>query len=1097
MALSADLQSSFTRGGFSLDAAFDDLGSLLTSVGLPQLNLDVSVSLDVEGLGGEAISELAAGLGGSLESIAGVLPNAEQLLGPLQRAQQVPQLLAGFDLQQLVSELEAAVAPEGPGLAALVGATSGIGSLPVIRSLSDLLGALGLDLSGPAGTLGRTAQGIVSLAELLGGLLAVEAASRRIETQATLAVDLLGAERLSALVARVRATGGAQLASLVTGIDPDDPGLVELVVPPIQNYTGLAAELGDALVRGLAFAEATAADADFGGLVAALAAAGAALSLASPAAARDLVALAIPLVDQVRRIDVAAGGEAVITGAVAGLRQQIETAIDGLDPAVLAGNVVEPAVAPILTAVRAVRAALDQVAAMVGVAFAPIEQALSVVDLTSVRAAINTVVDPVADAIEVIDHGIRDAQGAIETAAGGVHDALTPLRTSLTTSAGTLMTPFTEVQGVITALDLEALEQTVRGTLDSVTAAVSAAPIQPVFDVATGTIKVAADALGLVPKALLPDDLRQELEAACAPIHDLDLEPTRAELHQQLGALIDSIDASALEAVSAGYEAVRSFVASIDPRPHVTELETTAFTELMGALNAIDPTEILSPVLGALEAAKQAVSAIDLAALLAPIDQALDTVGETIASIDPTELLSPVTSALDEARATVRGALHLDELNTMLGEVDTAVAAVLAKVPVEEVLTALEGAWNDLLGRLRDSAGIGGGVGRGLLAGLLPGIPVEGLPEVMSWIRGERNGSVVVRERLQRASARLEAAQPTIGSLDVRTLAAELDSTHRALAAALATHPLDSLLVRTLSGPILSTNPAADLGRVVLNVDRVQAVFGDAAAVVQAATAPDRSEVQLSADGLGSAFAPLAPLLDKARELAAFVGLDAAELGGPGGLSLAVASLAERLGPEVLIGTLRSIVTRLGDRLAALVHDGLVAPLQRAVGEVAGLLDALSADSLLRDFIAVRDRLTALVEDLRPSTVLAAPLTAFSGLQHTLDTFDPLGAVRTVVDGLRAEIDGFAHDLAPSTLLAPLLTLYDDIAGAIGRFDVAGLLEPVLAALREIGRIIDGGMDEVIDALGHLKTACESGGGPIPGLDLSVAASVDVGGLSL
>jgi len=1090
MALSADLQSSFSRGGFSLDAAFHDLGSLLASAGLPQLDLDVSVSLDVEGLGGEGISELAASLGGSLESIAGVLPDAGQLLGPLQEAQRVPQLLAGFDLQQLVSELEAAVAPDGPGLAALVGATSGIGSLPVTRSLSDLLGALGLGLSGPAGTLGRTAQGIVSLADLLGGLLAAEGASRRIETQAALAADLLGAERLSALVARVHATGGAQLASLITGIDPDDPGLVELVVPPIQAYTGLAAELGDTLVRGLAFAEATAADADFGGLVAALAAAGAALSLASPAAARDLVALATPLVDQVRRIDVPAGGEAVITGAVAGLRQQIETAIDGLDPAVLAGNVVEPAVAPVLTAVRAVRAALDEVAAMIGVAFAPIEQALSAVDLTSVRAAITTVVDPVADAIEVIDHGIRDAQGAIETAAGGVHDALTPLRTSLTTSAGTLMTPFTEVHGVIAGLDLEALQQTVRGTLDSVTAAVSAAPIQPVFDVATGTIKVAADALGLVPKALLPDDLRQELEAACAPIHDLDLEPTRAELHQQLGALIDSIDAGALEAVSAGYDAVRSFVASIDPHPHVTELETTAFTELMGRLNAIDPTEILSPVLGALEAAKQAVSAIDLAALLAPIDQALDTVGETIAGIDPAALLAPVTSALDEARATVRGALHLDELNTMLGQVDTAVAAALAKVPAEEVLTALEGAWNDLLGRLRDSAGIGGGTGRGLLAGLLPGVPVEGLPEVISWIRGERNGSAVVRERLQRASARLQAAQLAIGSLDVRALTTELDTTHRALTAALATHPPDSLLVRTLSGPILSTSPAADLGRVVLNVGRVQAVFGDAAA-------PDRSEVQLSADGLGSAFAPLAPLLGKARELAAFVGLDPAELGGPGGLRLAVASLAERLGPEVLIGTLRSILTHLGDRLAALVHDGLVAPLQRAVGEVTGLLDALSADSLLRDFIAVRDRLTALVEGLRPSTVLAAPLAAFAGLQHTLGTFDPLGAVRTVTDGLRAEIDGFAHDLAPSALLAPLLTLYDDIAGAIGSFDVTGLLDPVLAALREIGRVIDGGMDEVIDALGRLKTACESDGGPIPGLDLSVAASVDVGGLGL
>ena len=42
--------------------------------------------------------------------------------------------------------------------------------------------------------------------------------------------------------------------------------------------------------------------------------------------------------------------------------------------------------------------------------------------------------------------------------------------------------------------------------------------------------------------------------------------------------------------------------------------------------------------------------------------------------------------------------------------------------------------------------------------------------------------------------------------------------------------------------------------------------------------------------------------------------------------------------------------------------------------------------------------------------------------------------------------------------------------------------------------IIDRGIDEVIDALGNLQSACESEGGAIPGLDLSIAASVDVGG---
>ena len=51
----------------------------------------------------------------------------------------------------------------------------------------------------------------------------------------------------------------------------------------------------------------------------------------------------------------------------------------------------------------------------------------------------------------------------------------------------------------------------------------------------------------------------------------------------------------------------------------------------------------------------------------------------------------------------------------------------------------------------------------------------------------------------------------------------------------------------------------------------------------------------------------------------------------------------------------------------------------------------------------------------------------------------------------------------------------------------------MLTALHELERQVDGGMDEVLDALEKLKSACSSSGGPIPGLDLGVSASVDVG----
>ena len=76
---------------------------------------------------------------------------------------------------------------------------------------------------------------------------------------------------------------------------------------------------------------------------------------------------------------------------------------------------------------------------------------------------------------------------------------------------------------------------------------------------------------------------------------------------------------------------------------------------------------------------------------------------------------------------------------------------------------------------------------------------------------------------------------------------------------------------------------------------------------------------------------------------------------------------------------------------------------------------------MIERFTEVRDRLTALVDGLRPTVVLAEPLGAFEAIKTTLAAFDPMGPVRTVVDGLKAEITVFVTDLAPSTLLAPVL----------------------------------------------------------------------------
>jgi hypothetical protein len=231
-------------------------------------------------------------------------------------------------------------------------------------------------------------------------------------------------------------------------------------------------------------------------------------------------------------------------------------------------------------------------------------------------------------------------------------------------------------------------------------------------------------------------------------------------------------------------------------------------------------------------------------------------------------------------------------------------------------------------------------------------------------------------------------------------------------------------------------------------------------------------------------------VLAKGRDALRIVGIESLEWG----VGAALADALESIGPEPILAPLAAVVQSIEARLVELVHEGVVMPLTDAVAEVQQLIDSLSVTPLLAGVEGVKDDLLGLVDAVRPEHVLSDVIDTFTDLRDTLHALDPLAPVRIAVETLRATVDTFVNEFAPSKLLASVVTVYDDLAALIGAFDVAGLLEPVLTALGELQRQIDGGMDEVIDALEKLEDACNSDGGPIPGLDLSVAASVDIGG---
>jgi hypothetical protein len=745
----------------------------------------------------------------------------------------------------------------------------------------------------------------------------------------------------------------------------------------------------------------------------------------------------------------------------------------------------------VLAPIRAVNDVIDDVVATVDAAFGPIRDALAAIDLAPVRDALAAVTGPVQDAIDAIGALLSASQAEVQAGVDAVVAALAPVQDALTSTRDAVAAPFARVHDALVALDLAALQASLEETIGTVASAVGAAPVGPVFDVASGVISTAADALSLVPRSLLPDDVKAELDEQCGNLASIDLESTRRALHDELEEILASIDASALEAVQAGYAAVREFVASIDPAPLIAQLETDAFAALSEQLDAIDPATLLAEPLAALERVRGALDGIDLEALLAPVEETLDTVARTIESLDPAVLVAPVEEVLAGVRTTIADTLRLDEWTAQLEAVDRLAASFVDRADPAPLLAELQRQWSALLAPLRER---GPSPAESLLGGLLgPGAGLAaagGLPEVLAWIRGRRDGGEVVRGRLTRAAARASSTSAALAELDLRAVATELEDAYGALTAAVVALPPESLLRARLEVTVTATDPRADLAVVTANVQRVVARFGEASATIAATTPPDRSEVSLVAGGLGAAFAPASPVLAKGRSALAILGVDSTE----GGLGAALADALEEIGPEPILAPFAALLESIRTRLTELVHDGVVVPLTEGVGELQDLIDALSVTSLLGGIDGVRTDLLGLVDAVRPRVVLADVIGAFASVRATLAALDPLGPLRIAVETLRRTVEVFTAEFAPSRLLAPVVTVYDDLAALIGAFDVAGLLEPVLGALRDLGRQIDAGMDEVIDALERLQAACASDGGVIPGLDLSISASVDLGG---
>jgi hypothetical protein len=1076
------LTGGFGQGGFDLESSVGGLASSLGGVKPTGASIDTGQVGGIADRLGQAdlgpIGEAVGGIAGLASTIGAGFPSAGDLLQPLQSVVGTAQLLTSSDTRNLVGTLEGAAAagrqPVGlAGLAVPLRALEEARQGPIAATLRTVAGLVpgGLELEAPIAALGGQAGGVLALVQLLGGLMAIDTLTRGLGTSTAQVAAMLDADKVDAAIALVDSLATADLTAAAAAVDPDDEAAVAPVVASVVALAEALRAAEDVLVRGMAFGEATLVHAELPRLVSELGLASGVVDERALAPVRQLVLSLRARLDPLLQIDLGAPADSfdAYLAEVGGLVGEIAGAVDRLDPASLAEPLTR-LLADLAAPLHRVEQVAEETRSAFQSAFQTIHQAIAAIDLRPVTEAIRAALQPAVDALAALQQLVGDAQQAIEQASQETVKAIGDVKKSLGDAATTVHDAYKRVADAIEALNLDQLEDDIRDGIAQAVQALHAAQLKPYFDASTDVMTTAADIVSKVPVDLLPDDAKQDLEQAVAPIKEIDFDTAiKQVLEGQLDEILRTLDTDVLDEVTAAYKQVVDFLEEINPRPAFQELEREAFDPLVDRLKAIDVAALFEPVENVLDELKDAVRSFDLERdVLKPLDDAFQELRDAFAGLDPAVAVAPIVKQVDELRESVEAALQLDE---WLKRLDAAVAFVddlLGRLDFDGLVGLLDGAWDSL----RPSPGRHVGVSSlGTLLGSLiegTGLPVraDAFATVAAWIGGA-DAAAQVKQRLDGAVAALEAARTAAEHADLQPLVGRLQPFHRELVAAVETHPAESLLRTRLDPLLAAVSPVELLGANLDNRARYLGELDEPLAAVRGAAGSGRSELGAVTTGLREAFRPLQAAPDKVRALFARFGVDV----DGRDLREILRGLFDRLEPSVLLAPLTTTVAALKGKVAALVRDGLVGPVRQAISDVKQLLATLDLGFLTTELKSLHDELLADIDQLKPSTLLADVIASVQQTQETILGFDPLGAARAAVDAMKQAIEELVNDFRPTKLFGPILDVYDHILKIARGLDVKNLLEPILTALDDIKAQLDEGLDRTADALDRLQAA--------------------------
>lgn len=1113
MALADSLRDSFTGTGdpgrTSPDDAHATMGLSFTqsSGSDPPRNTDLPAPAVIDtGALGRLVSRFTnIDMSGIDRAVAGsgVSANvnaldATSLLAPIAPALRLIESVQNGDAMRLLQQLRA---PTGGPAVGLSGVSDALGQLlgpTQLGTITDFVGSLRGILPIPletegvitqGGELALTARDVIAL---LGGLMAVHTAALEMRDTSTLIDGLLAPETVDQLIrrARVGLDSDVLAAAVSTVTDPDDPAQVDGAIATVVELTAPLDELIRVLTRAMGFGEATLIHADPQRAANSIDVAAAQIRSIDPSRVRRTSELLANFLGRALPADGAAptldfdGAWNLATA----LSAQIVTAIQGISAAPLTDPVAR-SIGAVTSALHAVNQVFAEISGAIRGAFAVVRGAVEAIDLQGVAREITRFLQPLNEAIDALTEFIETIKGAIGAVAQKIVDAITAITTVLTTGAGHVQAAFDAIHSVFESLNIQGLLDDARAGVQQVADELHRVQLQPYFDKAIEVMDVSADVISALPFELLPDSAKRELDKVVQPIQSIHFKQDVVDvLTTQLNEILSRVETDVLDEIDKAFQDVVIALGEFDPRNIIDPLDEQ-FDAFMGRLQAVNPEELLAPVIDAIDQIRAQIASLDLRArILDPLDEGFERIVSVLDEINPAQLLVPLEEQVGQLRQRILDVTHLDQWADRVTEAHQAFDAFLTRFDPTGLGPRLDALLDAALAVPRPP---GRSVVGSIIAALVERTGVHARAEsfvaVLGWMSGE-DGAAEVRTLVGDASAALARSVSTVRGAQLTQIGAQLDPGFRRLRAAADGHGSTTLLRQRLDPLLARVAPLDSLGALGVHQSRYLAALDASASAIRAMTARGLSEITAGSAGIAEAFAPLAEVRMRFLRITRGLGFDLT------GRDLAgvLAPILVALRPSRVITLIGPIIAAIRDKIRTVLVDGLVTPVQAGITEVETLINNLDISIFRTELETLFTQVETELEALKPSTVLGPLFTDLEQLRDSLAAYDPLDPVKIVIAGMRAAIDTLATELRPSTLMGGLIATYDELLAIVAGLNVRTMLQPILDALEDLSAQLGGGLEGSATAFEHLQAAIGTlgtGGG-----SASIGGSVSVGG---